>query len=148
MITLKPLPKIDPKDKGKKMIDEEGESDTKSADITEAEKKFKQLANDEEVARKVQEDDEFWNAQQNWKIVSWKLHSSSGVHSIMTDEGLGIHMFIEDKYPLKKEVMSQLIELKLETKEDSTMALELIRFVKKQIAELEPEDSDGDEKDL
>ncbi|GJR74651.1 hypothetical protein Tco_0087016 [Tanacetum coccineum] len=59
--------------------------------------------------------DEFWNAQQNWKIVSWKLHSSSG--------------------------------LKLETEEDNTMALELIRFVKKQIAKLEPKDSDGDEKD-
>ncbi|GJU57023.1 hypothetical protein Tco_1234789 [Tanacetum coccineum] len=53
----------------------------------------------------------------------------------------------ENKYPLKKEVLSQLIELKLETEEDSTMALELIRFVKKQIAELEPKDSDGDEKD-
>ncbi|GKC82921.1 hypothetical protein Tco_1138638 [Tanacetum coccineum] len=92
--------------------------------------------------------DEFWNAQQNWKIVSWKLHSSSGVHTIMTDEGLVIHMFVENKYPLKKEVLSQLIELKLETEEDSTMALELIRFVKKQIAELEPKDSDGDEEDL
>ncbi|GJY67272.1 hypothetical protein Tco_0469510 [Tanacetum coccineum] len=91
--------------------------------------------------------DEFWNAQQNWKIVSWKLHSSSGVHTIMTDEGLVIHMFVENKYPLKKEVLSQLIELKLETEEDSTMALELIRFVKKQIAELEPKDSDGDEED-
>ncbi|GJS15077.1 hypothetical protein Tco_0409549, partial [Tanacetum coccineum] len=34
------------------------------------------------------------------------------------------------------------------TEEDSTMALELIRIVKKQIAELEPEDSDRDEKDL
>ncbi|GJT67743.1 hypothetical protein Tco_1019223 [Tanacetum coccineum] len=34
------------------------------------------------------------------------------------------------------------------TGEDSIMALELIRFVKKQIVELEPEDSDGDEKDL
>ncbi|GKB73493.1 hypothetical protein Tco_0934905, partial [Tanacetum coccineum] len=91
--------------------------------------------------------DEFWNAQQSWKIVSWKLHSSSGIHTIMTDEGLVIHMFVENKYPLKKEVLSQLIELKLETKEDSTMALELIRFVKKQIAELEPTDSDGDEED-
>ncbi|GJU20497.1 hypothetical protein Tco_1153839 [Tanacetum coccineum] len=36
VLTLKPLPKIDPKDKGKKMIDEEGESDTESYDITEA----------------------------------------------------------------------------------------------------------------
>ncbi|GKA56770.1 hypothetical protein Tco_0755842 [Tanacetum coccineum] len=92
--------------------------------------------------------DEFWNAQQNWKIVSWKLHSSSGIHTIMTDEGIVIHMLVENKYPLKKEVLSQLIKLKLEAKEDNTMALELIRFVKKQIAELEPEDSDGDEKDL
>ncbi|GKA13965.1 hypothetical protein Tco_0693611 [Tanacetum coccineum] len=57
--------------------------------------------------------DEFWNAQQNWKI---------------------------NKYPLKKEVLSKLLELKLETEEDSIMALELIRFVKKQIAELEPKD--------
>ncbi|GKA49947.1 hypothetical protein Tco_0743020 [Tanacetum coccineum] len=92
--------------------------------------------------------DEFWNAQQNWKIVSWKLHSSSGIHTIMTDEGIVIHMLVENKYPLKKEVLSQLLKLKLETEEDSTMALELIRFVKKQIAKLEPEDSYGDEKDL
>ncbi|GJZ09326.1 hypothetical protein Tco_0543609 [Tanacetum coccineum] len=50
--------------------------------------------------------DEFWNAQQNWKIVSWKLHSSSGIHTIMTDEGIVIHMLVENKYPLKKEVLS------------------------------------------
>ncbi|GKD15793.1 hypothetical protein Tco_1204951, partial [Tanacetum coccineum] len=62
--------------------------------------------------------DEFWNTQQNWKIVSWKLHSFSGIHTIMTDEGIVNHMLVENK------------------------------FVKKHIAELEPEDSDGDEKDL
>ncbi|GJR71842.1 hypothetical protein Tco_0084207 [Tanacetum coccineum] len=53
----------------------------------------------------------------------------------------------KNKYPLKKEVLSQLLEFKLETEEDSTMALELIRFVKKHIAELEPKDSDRDEED-
>ncbi|GJU84522.1 hypothetical protein Tco_1292068 [Tanacetum coccineum] len=66
----------------------------------------------------------------------------------MTNEGIVIHMLIENKYPLKNEVLSQLLKLKLETEEDSTMALELIRFVKKQIAELEPEDSNGDEKNI
>ncbi|GKC06336.1 hypothetical protein Tco_0997946 [Tanacetum coccineum] len=65
LLTLKPLPKIDPKDKGKKMIEEEDESDTDSEDITEAEKKFKQLARDEEVARKVQED---WEAEEVKKL--------------------------------------------------------------------------------
>ncbi|GJU20894.1 hypothetical protein Tco_1154236 [Tanacetum coccineum] len=48
LLTLKPLPKIDPKDKGKKKIKEEDESDTESEVIPEAEKKFKQLASDEE----------------------------------------------------------------------------------------------------
>ncbi|GJW20491.1 hypothetical protein Tco_0031113 [Tanacetum coccineum] len=56
ILTLKPLPKIDPKAKGKKKIEEEDESDTESKDITEAEKKFKMIANDEEIARKVQEE--------------------------------------------------------------------------------------------
>ncbi|GJV15332.1 hypothetical protein Tco_1360655 [Tanacetum coccineum] len=53
----------------------------------------------------------------------------------------------KNKYPLKKEVLSKLLELKLETEEDSIMALELIRFVKNQIVELEPKESEGDEKD-
>ncbi|GJT31947.1 hypothetical protein Tco_0922366 [Tanacetum coccineum] len=48
------------------------------------------------------EQDEFWNSQHEWKVVSWKLRSSSGVHTLMTDEGLVVHMLIEKKYPLKK----------------------------------------------
>ncbi|GKC10612.1 hypothetical protein Tco_1007394 [Tanacetum coccineum] len=61
VLTLKPFPKIDPKAKGKGMIKEEDKSDTESEDITEAEKKFKMLANDEEMARKVQEE---WEAEE------------------------------------------------------------------------------------
>ncbi|GJS77836.1 hypothetical protein Tco_0727717 [Tanacetum coccineum] len=69
------------------------------------------------------EQDEFWNSQHEWKVVSWKLHSSSGVHTLMTDEGLVVHMLIEKKYPLKKEIVMQMLKLKLESKEDSTMAM-------------------------
>ncbi|GJW83753.1 putative ribonuclease H-like domain-containing protein [Tanacetum coccineum] len=54
LLTLKPLPKIDPKDKGKKKIEEEDESESESDGIPQAEKKFKQLESDEELARKVQ----------------------------------------------------------------------------------------------
>ncbi|GJV43409.1 hypothetical protein Tco_1427945 [Tanacetum coccineum] len=63
-------------------------------------------------------------------------------------EGLVIHMLVEKKYPLKRKVLLQMLELKLESEEDGTMALELIRFFKKLIAELEPKDSDGNEEDL
>ncbi|GJW94794.1 hypothetical protein Tco_0174466 [Tanacetum coccineum] len=38
------------------------------------------------------------------------------------------------KYPLRKKVLFANVELKLESEEDSTMALELIRFVKKLLA--------------
>ncbi|GKC98463.1 hypothetical protein Tco_1168738 [Tanacetum coccineum] len=52
VLTLKPLPKIDPKYKGKKVLEEEAESDAESEGVDEAERKFDQLAKDEEIARK------------------------------------------------------------------------------------------------
>ncbi|GKG41038.1 hypothetical protein Tco_0470250, partial [Tanacetum coccineum] len=56
VLTLKPLLKIDPNDKGKKRIKEDEESHNESEEITEAKKKFGQIAHDEEVARKIQEE--------------------------------------------------------------------------------------------
>ncbi|GKF58486.1 hypothetical protein Tco_0172023, partial [Tanacetum coccineum] len=64
LLTLKPLPKIDLKDKGKKKIEEEDESESESDGIPEAEKKFKQLANDEEMAKKIQEE---WEGEEERK---------------------------------------------------------------------------------
>ncbi|GKB45424.1 hypothetical protein Tco_0896177 [Tanacetum coccineum] len=87
-----------------------------------------------------------------WNIVSWKLHSSLGVHTLMTDEGLVVHMLIEKKYPLKKEIVVQMLKLKLESEEESTMALELIRFIKKILlmrrARAAKNKTDGSEKGL
>ncbi|GJT06456.1 hypothetical protein Tco_0840918 [Tanacetum coccineum] len=59
------------------------------------------------------------------------------VHTLMTDEGLVVHMLIEKKYPLKKKILMQMLKLKLESEKESTMALELIRFIKKVLADLE-----------
>ncbi|GJR80093.1 hypothetical protein Tco_0150878 [Tanacetum coccineum] len=64
VLALKPLPKIDPKDKGKKVLEEEAESDVESEGVNEAERKFAQLANDEEIARKVQEE---WETKEEKK---------------------------------------------------------------------------------
>ncbi|GJU27564.1 hypothetical protein Tco_1166185 [Tanacetum coccineum] len=86
------------------------------------------------------DENEFWNSQQDWNIVSWKLHGSSGVHTLVTEKGLVIHMLVEKKYSLRRNVLMQMLKLKLESEEDSTMALELIRFIKKILAELEPEE--------
>ncbi|GJZ72046.1 hypothetical protein Tco_0635897 [Tanacetum coccineum] len=79
LLTLKPLPKIDPKDKGKKKIEEEDESDTESEDIPKAEKKFKQLARDEEMARKLQED---WETEEERK----RLAEEEATKTALSDE--------------------------------------------------------------
>ncbi|GJS18144.1 hypothetical protein Tco_0412616 [Tanacetum coccineum] len=60
VLTMRPLPKIDPKDKGKKLFEEEA----KSEGVDEAERMFDQLAKDEEIARKVQED---WGSEEEMK---------------------------------------------------------------------------------
>ncbi|GKB21563.1 hypothetical protein Tco_0855486 [Tanacetum coccineum] len=52
VLTLKPLPKINLKDKGKKVLEEKAKSDAESDGVDKAERKFDQLAKDEEIARK------------------------------------------------------------------------------------------------
>ncbi|GKD77824.1 hypothetical protein Tco_1340445, partial [Tanacetum coccineum] len=88
LLTLKPLPKINPKDKGKKKIEEEDESDTESEGIPEAKKKFKQLARDEEMARKVQED---WEAEEEVK----KLAEEEAIKTALSNEYDSIQARIE-----------------------------------------------------
>ncbi|GJY58496.1 hypothetical protein Tco_0458388 [Tanacetum coccineum] len=75
ILTLKLLPKIDPKDKGKKVLKEKAESEG----VHEAKKKFKMLANDEEIARKVQEE---WEAEEEKK----KLAEEEATKAAFTNE--------------------------------------------------------------
>ncbi|GKC14108.1 hypothetical protein Tco_1010890 [Tanacetum coccineum] len=50
-------------------------------------------------------------------------------------------------YPLGRSVLSQMLELKLQAEEESETALELIKFIKKQIEEIDLEMIKGDKKD-
>ncbi|GJR45734.1 hypothetical protein Tco_1313837 [Tanacetum coccineum] len=77
--------------------------------------------------------DEVWKSQQNWNIMSWKLHNSSGVHTLQTDTDMIINMLVEKKYPLMKKILLQMLKVKLTTEENSTMAMDLIKFIQQQI---------------
>ncbi|GJX72223.1 hypothetical protein Tco_0309394 [Tanacetum coccineum] len=81
ILTLKPLPKIGPNDKGKKRIKEDEESDTESEEITEAKKKFDQIAHDEEVARKIQEE---WEAKEERKRLTEEEATKTALSNDMT----------------------------------------------------------------
>ncbi|GJS82106.1 hypothetical protein Tco_0748647 [Tanacetum coccineum] len=81
------------------------------------------------------EEDDIWLNQQYWELLRWKLHEYSGVHSLFLDgTSIQINMLVEKKYPLKKEILKKMINLKIEA-EESNMASELIKFIKSQIAE-------------
>ncbi|GJX12496.1 hypothetical protein Tco_0204254 [Tanacetum coccineum] len=87
-----------------------------------------------------------WNSQQieySDLAATWFFR----VNTLVTEAGLVIHMLVEKKYPLRKNVLLQMLKLKLESEEDSTMALELIRFVKKQVVRLNLHELDGDDRE-
>ncbi|GJT11956.1 hypothetical protein Tco_0858998 [Tanacetum coccineum] len=82
------------------------------------------------------EEDDIWLNQQYWELLRWKLHEYGGVHSLFLDgTSIQINMLVENKYPLKKAILEKMINLKIEAEEESTMAHELIKFIKSQIAE-------------
>ncbi|GJY46885.1 hypothetical protein Tco_0435948 [Tanacetum coccineum] len=44
-------------------------------------------------------------------------------------------MLVEKKYPLIKELLEKMLNLQLEAEEESTMAFELIKFIKSMLEE-------------
>ncbi|GJZ08927.1 hypothetical protein Tco_0543210 [Tanacetum coccineum] len=57
-----------------------------------------------------EQDDDIWKNQSQWKIISWKLYETYGVHTLMVDGTLiTIRMFVEKKYPLTKETLQKLL---------------------------------------
>ncbi|GKD66735.1 hypothetical protein Tco_1308843, partial [Tanacetum coccineum] len=82
------------------------------------------------------EKDELWMNQLDWKLLKWKLHENCGVHTLFMDgTPMEINMLVEKKYPLIKELLEKMLNLQLEAEEESTMAFELIKFIKSMLEE-------------
>ncbi|GJT59456.1 hypothetical protein Tco_1002989 [Tanacetum coccineum] len=59
-----------------------------------------------------------------------------GVHTLFMDgTPMEINMLVEKKYPLIKELLEKMLNLQLEAEEESTMAFELIKFIKSLLEE-------------
>ncbi|GJR29076.1 hypothetical protein Tco_1105308 [Tanacetum coccineum] len=92
----------------------------------------------EEVVKNEEEGNEqsdFWSGQQDWKIVTWRLYESCGVCILEFKDGIVIHMLVERRYPLSKDLLQRMLDLGLEVERESFVALDLIRFIKQQIDE-------------
>ncbi|GJV53305.1 hypothetical protein Tco_1449046 [Tanacetum coccineum] len=78
---------------------------------------------------------DFWNNQQNWEIVRWRLYEACGVYILELEDGTVIHMLVERRYPLSKDLLQRMLDFGLEVEVESTAALDLIRFIKQQLNE-------------
>ncbi|GJW55987.1 ribonuclease H-like domain-containing protein [Tanacetum coccineum] len=74
---------------------------------------------------------DFWNNQQEWEIVRWRLYEACGVCIPELKDGTVIHMLVERRYPLSKELLQRMLDLGLEVEEKSTSALHLNEIGKK-----------------
>ncbi|GJR29314.1 hypothetical protein Tco_1105546 [Tanacetum coccineum] len=61
------------------------------------------------------------------KIVTWRLYESCGVCILEFEDGIVIHMLVERRYPLSKDLLQRMLDLGLEVERESSVALDLIR---------------------
>ncbi|GJU08836.1 hypothetical protein Tco_1125266 [Tanacetum coccineum] len=79
------------------------------------------------------EEDEVWRHQHEYNLISWRLFDSCGIHILLMDNGIAIHMMIEKKYPLTQEMLSKMLSRKLEVDHENEMAFELLKFIRSQV---------------
>ncbi|GJU35791.1 hypothetical protein Tco_1184145 [Tanacetum coccineum] len=74
------------------------------------------------------EEDEIWKNQHEYNLISWRLCDFCGIHILLMENGLAIHMLTEKKYPLSQELLSKMLSKKLEVDHESSQAFELLRI--------------------
>ncbi|GJU45695.1 hypothetical protein Tco_1202961 [Tanacetum coccineum] len=77
-------------------------------------------------------EDKVCRNQQDYKVLSWKLYDSYGVHSLRMKH-VHIYMLVEKKYPLTPSTLSMMLEKKLMIDYESEMAYQLCKFIMKQL---------------
>ncbi|GKB01003.1 hypothetical protein Tco_0829047 [Tanacetum coccineum] len=91
-------------------------------------------------------DDDIWKNQEKWIIKSWTFYENCGVHILALEDGTKIHMLAERRYPLIRETLERMMELRLTAESEGEAVFDLLRFIQKQINEFGSQD--GSEKVL
>ncbi|GJT08845.1 hypothetical protein Tco_0843307 [Tanacetum coccineum] len=78
------------------------------------------------------------NTPEGYNLLLWgdlkKLYENYGVHTLLMDGTLTcFNMLVEKRYPLIKEMLEKMLNWKLEAEAESTMAFELLKFIKSQL---------------
>ncbi|GJV68311.1 hypothetical protein Tco_1483820 [Tanacetum coccineum] len=80
-------------------------------------------------------DDDIWKNQEKWIIKSWTFYENCRVHILALEDGTEIHMLAERRYPLIRETLERMMELRLTIESEGEAVFYLLRFIQKQIDE-------------
>nr|GEU39758.1 hypothetical protein [Tanacetum cinerariifolium] len=69
----------------------------------------------------------------DYNLISWRLFDSYGVHVLLMDTGIAIHMPVERKYPLIQEMLSRLLNKRIEIDHESEEVFGYILLVIKML---------------
>ncbi|GJV99135.1 hypothetical protein Tco_1554387 [Tanacetum coccineum] len=75
-------------------------------------------------------EDEIWKLQQRYKVLSWNLFDSCGVHCLSLQSGM-IYMLVEKGYPLTPPIITDMLNNKLQVEYFSKTAYELLKLLTK-----------------
>ncbi|GJW94874.1 hypothetical protein Tco_0174546 [Tanacetum coccineum] len=78
-------------------------------------------------------EDEIWKNQHEYNLISWRLCDFCGIHILLMQNGIAIHMLTEKKYPLSQEMITMMLNKRLEVDHESTQAYELLKFIRSQV---------------
>nr|GEW18516.1 hypothetical protein [Tanacetum cinerariifolium] len=78
------------------------------------------------------------NTPEGYNLLLWgdlkKLYENCRVHTLLMNITLNyFNMLVEKRYPLIKEMLEKMLNWKLEGEAESTMAFELLKFIKSQV---------------
>ncbi|GKA40539.1 hypothetical protein Tco_0733132 [Tanacetum coccineum] len=122
----------------KQVLDLEKEKDAQAVEILRLKKRVKRLERQRKSStsqprrrkyRQVESSDDDLNEEDASK-------QGRSIHTLFMDgTPMEINMLVEKKYPLIKELLEKMLNLQLEAEEESTMAFELIKFIKSMLEE-------------
>ncbi|GJR41361.1 hypothetical protein Tco_1217045 [Tanacetum coccineum] len=78
-------------------------------------------------------EDELWRDQNQYNVISWSLFDFCGIHMLLMENGMAIHMLTEKKYPLSQEMISKMLKKRLEVDHESSQAIGLLKFIRSQV---------------
>ncbi|GJT91121.1 hypothetical protein Tco_1079966 [Tanacetum coccineum] len=79
-------------------------------------------------------------------VKSWIFYENYGFHVLRLKDGTKINMLAERRYPLTKNTLERMMDLRLTAVSDDDTVFDLVRFIEQKIDEFRGQD--GSEKDL